>query len=777
MRRSHSLLRSRVGRIALLVCVLSGLGAGIVIFQSSGNAKAAGEGVPLLLVTGFAPTKCLSGTGSPDNSYDRMEAFLQDPSHAWNGPMYTVGLYKDSWAPPFFNDQNCDVNLGQNSVRTGLSIDPSNACDGYYGRMSDSSQGTDNESLRHVACRFAWFIYNSFTVKNIPVAIVAHSLGGIMVRYALGESGLGNSPFPPSLLVESVVTLGAPYRGLDACGHYYLQQVYWYLFFQGTATGTPSAQLNDLVNDPADPGPDCLLSYSDRGSQPTQFLQDLSNLGVPRTPYLGTPTYWSLVAASGAQGSLSVGVPTDEPQPGQPGQSGNFYKSNWDGVSEWDSSLGVSAQTVTLYTILTQPDPNVRAPVWSMNAPLSDVLYSVSPSAPYYLSDTSTAQSAAVYRCTSATPTCDAGHLAGAATTGFYNVVQLVWTELLKGYVTPPPPTPTPPPAGYNFIVNGTFAGGSTAGWIGSGSQPGASFVENRWGDHSGDGWYRAHWLNTPYNVTTSQPMINMPSGYYQAKAWFMAGCASSTATFTLADTSTGNSVSSTVPCTLSTWTQITLPPVQITSGRGTLSVTTNSPTNASQNDWIRFDDVEVKATAAPPPPTPTPTTPPPPPNPYGLVVNGGFENGNTGWQVWAGASGANGGASYNESKWGGHNGSLWYRAHWKGSAYDVSTYQDITLPTTGDYLVSAWVETSCSDNTNFAIKNNNTNTYWSVQAVARCLGGWTNVQLPTFHANAGTSVRIEFYSNNAANEWLRIDDVSLVKVSPTCQPGQPCPQ
>ncbi|HEX3269333.1 MAG TPA: hypothetical protein VHR15_01700, partial [Ktedonobacterales bacterium] len=80
-----------------------------------------------------------------------------------------------------------------------------------------NASGTVSDPIRHVACLLAWYIYTTFTPPGgslgEPVVILAHSMGGLLVRDALGESGY-TSGFPPFPLdVRQVVTVGTPHGG------------------------------------------------------------------------------------------------------------------------------------------------------------------------------------------------------------------------------------------------------------------------------------------------------------------------------------------------------------------------------------------------------------------------------------------------------------------------------------------------------------------------------------------------------------------------------------
>jgi hypothetical protein len=77
---------------------------------------------------------------------------------------------------------------------------------------------TRNTAIAHLAFHLAWSIYNHYTSKGIPVDIVAHSMGGLIVRMAVHQSGSGDPAWPPRLLVDSVVSYGTPFNGAkDAC--------------------------------------------------------------------------------------------------------------------------------------------------------------------------------------------------------------------------------------------------------------------------------------------------------------------------------------------------------------------------------------------------------------------------------------------------------------------------------------------------------------------------------------------------------------------------------
>ena len=67
--------------------------------------------------------------------------------------------------------------------------------------------------IEHLGYHLAWDIYDRYSKDEQPVDVVAHSMGGLLIRYALMATKLGVKDFPPFLLVEDVVTMGTPHGG------------------------------------------------------------------------------------------------------------------------------------------------------------------------------------------------------------------------------------------------------------------------------------------------------------------------------------------------------------------------------------------------------------------------------------------------------------------------------------------------------------------------------------------------------------------------------------
>jgi hypothetical protein len=118
-------------------------------------------------------------------------------SWGWSGTVATVQYYG--------GDTNCSYALdhhGSHSV--------------HYPRTdahtSSGSHDMDGD-IRHLGYHLAWMIYDHFSSQGITVDAVGHSMGGLILRYALYGVQSHNPDFPPYLYVEDVVTLGTPHLG------------------------------------------------------------------------------------------------------------------------------------------------------------------------------------------------------------------------------------------------------------------------------------------------------------------------------------------------------------------------------------------------------------------------------------------------------------------------------------------------------------------------------------------------------------------------------------
>lgn len=280
--------------------------------------------------------------------------------------------------------------------------------------------------------------------------------------------------------------------------------------------------------------------------------------------------------------------------------------------------------------------------------------------------------------------------------------------------------------ANASFEESGTQLTGWTT-WIGSGSSP--NFVEA--GGHTGN--YRlAEYSSNPYEIATYERLQDLPNGSYDVTAWVQSSGGQTKTQMELSGWDSNNDYQNTPIPTTSTWTQITST-VTVTTGQLVVGFYSKDD---SGGHWIRVDDVDV--------------------SPSGPIRNAGFELGNTAWTLWPGSNGSGADAGYVEP--GGHSGSF-QLAEWKAASYEIAVYQKITIPN-GTHTVTAWIESGGGQSrTQMELSGwDSNNTYNDIPIPAA--SNWTQIS-GTVTVSTGQLI-IGFYSNASANQWIRVDDVSI---------------
>jgi hypothetical protein len=115
-------------------------------------------------------------------------------NQGWTGPLIDIAYY--------VNDRGCATSINQDGSHR----------DHYPSGHSNGAHTTET-SIRHLAYHLAWWIYDHYGRSGQCVETVGHSMGGLIIRYAIAQVENRNPDFPPSICVENVVTLGSPHAG------------------------------------------------------------------------------------------------------------------------------------------------------------------------------------------------------------------------------------------------------------------------------------------------------------------------------------------------------------------------------------------------------------------------------------------------------------------------------------------------------------------------------------------------------------------------------------
>lgn len=177
MKRNWAMLSAGIGVILLAMIGLVG------VSQAAPSTPARNDGSKeaVYFIHGYdtgADTNCRGYWG---NALTEMRRW------GWTGPQHTVGYYT--------NDTGCGVNIARSGVDA---------------HIKDLGKKMANE------------IYNRYSRHGKSVDVVAHSMGGLIIRAALTGTAQREAGFPSYLYVEDVVTLSTPHKGsawfTRACG-------------------------------------------------------------------------------------------------------------------------------------------------------------------------------------------------------------------------------------------------------------------------------------------------------------------------------------------------------------------------------------------------------------------------------------------------------------------------------------------------------------------------------------------------------------------------------
>lgn len=74
---------------------------------------------------------------------------------------------------------------------------------------------TRDDDIAAISLAFADYVYRTYTARGRSVDVISHSMGGLVVRYALQHVAMHDPRFPRQLMVQQAVAVSAPFDGAD----------------------------------------------------------------------------------------------------------------------------------------------------------------------------------------------------------------------------------------------------------------------------------------------------------------------------------------------------------------------------------------------------------------------------------------------------------------------------------------------------------------------------------------------------------------------------------
>lgn len=219
--------------------------------------------------------------GGCQGTWGTAESYFK--SHGWSGKLLTVGYYRGDWQ----NGNSCNIQFdsqAKDSQGNSITNHQSN-CDTYpsVDPLFTLDEGSNNQDLGNIACQLAWYIYNQYSSAGKNVEVIAHSMGGMIIRYALDRVYAQDPAFPPFLFVPTVITFATPHGGIPDPGG-----AWW-------ACGK-CVMISNLQQDAGDP------SYFIN----TLLKETVAPMGSP-----GVPTQWTLMGSYCESFLKGTGVTAD----------------------------------------------------------------------------------------------------------------------------------------------------------------------------------------------------------------------------------------------------------------------------------------------------------------------------------------------------------------------------------------------------------------------------------------------------------------------------------
>jgi triacylglycerol esterase/lipase EstA (alpha/beta hydrolase family) len=248
--------RASIGCTLTLVLVLvpAALGAAdrapAVVGDADEAAAPAELRKPIVYVHGFE-----SDGGANCQQFNPMKTFFENHAPRFTSTHHTVAYYD--------RDTNCGYDLSAHGSHS------THFASGHRGGAH-----TTDTNIRHLGYHLAWFIWNRFSRDGKHVDVVAHSMGGLIARYAVAQAAHDHPDFPPNLLVDDIVTLGTPHNGPRALSSF----------------GCAVIVFSPLQCDQMNGGSDFQSWLDDMPRTPSRFSEPTGRRSAPTTTTTSPPT-------------------------------------------------------------------------------------------------------------------------------------------------------------------------------------------------------------------------------------------------------------------------------------------------------------------------------------------------------------------------------------------------------------------------------------------------------------------------------------------------------
>jgi hypothetical protein len=128
----------------------------------------------------------------------------------------------------YSNDSGCDSFITENyGPTTYAGIAGCNPLDTASAQALDKQQTFNtNYPIEKLGYHLAWYIYQHYSVNGLYVDLLAHSMGGLIIRSAIAQTigqatsgctnqamAAGLGPLPPTLLLSRIATISTPHDG------------------------------------------------------------------------------------------------------------------------------------------------------------------------------------------------------------------------------------------------------------------------------------------------------------------------------------------------------------------------------------------------------------------------------------------------------------------------------------------------------------------------------------------------------------------------------------